>query len=322
MPRRVAFAGMVVAAGLVVGGAAVASSAIDARVAESDRAISELQLDGCLGAATLATGCDPGPGPVLPDPLGMALPDHCVIDVFVEHIRPCITPGGSVGIAVVGDSHSDALAPAVLAFAADRGLTATQLAKGSCPLTTAHRTDGAARPRAEMDRMNSSCDTWNGEVLDYLAAHPEITTVVTSASARNHFYAENGATQFDTAVAGFADAIERLPASVTSIVVVRDVPRLGVDVPVCVDAHRDDPAACGRDRADALVADPLVAAAEASVDPRIRVVDLSDYLCTDDTCPAVIGNVLVFRDTQHLTPLFARTLAPYLGAALATPPTR
>jgi len=34
--------------------------------------------------------------------------------------------------------------------------------------------------------------------------------------------------------------------------------------------------------------------------------------CDDDSCPVVIGGVLVYRDQHHLTVLFAETLAPLL----------
>ncbi|MBK0296601.1 polyprenyl synthetase family protein, partial [Bacillus sp. S34] len=44
-----------------------------------------------------------------------------------------------------------------------------------------------------------------------------------------------------------------------------------------------------------------------------RLVDLTEYYCTDTVCPAVIGGVLVHRDATHLTNTFAVTLAPYLG---------
>lgn len=42
-----------------------------------------------------------------------------------------------------------------------------------------------------------------------------------------------------------------------------------------------------------------------ALDPRDRV-------CGPDACPLVAGDVLVFADDSHLTPSYARTLAPYL----------
>jgi hypothetical protein len=47
-----------------------------------------------------------------------------------------------------------------------------------------------------------------------------------------------------------------------------------------------------------------------------RLVDVTDAVCPHDTCRAVIGNALVYRDRQHLSATFARTLAPRLEAGL------
>jgi hypothetical protein len=39
------------------------------------------------------------------------------------------------------------------------------------------------------------------------------------------------------------------------------------------------------------------------------VIDLTSYYCTADRCPSVIGDVIVYRDTNHITATFAKTLA-------------
>jgi hypothetical protein len=47
------------------------------------------------------------------------------------------------------------------------------------------------------------------------------------------------------------------------------------------------------------------------------VVDLTEYFCDTKNCPAVVGNVIVYRDTaSHVTASFAKTLAPFLEKAL------
>jgi hypothetical protein len=42
-------------------------------------------------------------------------------------------------------------------------------------------------------------------------------------------------------------------------------------------------------------------------------VAFTDAFCTRGTCPAVVGNVLVNRDEEHLTATYARTLAARLA---------
>jgi hypothetical protein len=47
-------------------------------------------------------------------------------------------------------------------------------------------------------------------------------------------------------------------------------------------------------------------------------VDLSHLVCrtTDDRCPAVIGNVLVYRDASHMTNTYIVSMVPMLEDAL------
>ena len=44
----------------------------------------------------------------------------------------------------------------------------------------------------------------------------------------------------------------------------------------------------------------------------MRVVDLTPQLCDARRCAAVIGGALAFKDEDHLTPVFAATLGPFL----------
>ena len=69
---------------------------------------------------------------------------------------------------------------------------------------------------------------------------------------------------------------------------------------------------CGVPRQEALaMVDPLPEAAS-----RVEgagVVDLTEYFCTEDFCPAVIGNAVVYRDASgHLSATYARSLTPFL----------
>jgi hypothetical protein len=50
--------------------------------------------------------------------------------------------------------------------------------------------------------------------------------------------------------------------------------------------------------------------------PGIRVVDPAARLCLPDVCPAVIGDVLVYRNSGHLTASFVVTLQRWLASRL------
>ena len=45
-----------------------------------------------------------------------------------------------------------------------------------------------------------------------------------------------------------------------------------------------------------------------------RLLSLTEVICPDGVCPLVFGTTPVYRDDQHLTATFARSLAPVIDA--------
>ena len=47
-----------------------------------------------------------------------------------------------------------------------------------------------------------------------------------------------------------------------------------------------------------------------------RIWDPTEWFCTATTCPAIIGNIVVYSDTSHTTATYITWLAPEFSAAL------
>lgn len=47
-------------------------------------------------------------------------------------------------------------------------------------------------------------------------------------------------------------------------------------------------------------------------------VDTADWFCPDDFCPAVIGNIYIYRDGNHISDAYALSLVPLLWAQIST----
>jgi hypothetical protein len=72
---------------------------------------------------------------------------------------------------------------------------------------------------------------------------------------------------------------------------------------------------CARDR-DEVVRDDGTAGA-VRLDTNAHRVDLTDHFCRAETCSPVVGSLQVYQDGFHISPLYAATLAPYLGDRIA-----
>ena len=111
--------------------------------------------------------------------------------------------------------------------------------------------------------------------------------------------------------------LARLPGRSAIIV---DTPDAGRDVPACLSAHQDDVDACAIPRSRR----PSGTASATSRRSRRRqsgggLIDLTARICVGDgACPVVVNDMIVYRDHSHLTATFSRSLAPALGAAIAS----
>ena len=50
--------------------------------------------------------------------------------------------------------------------------------------------------------------------------------------------------------------------------------------------------------------------------PNLFLMDMSDYICVGGVCPAVVGNVYVYKDDNHLTKTYTQSMAPMFEARL------
>ena len=53
---------------------------------------------------------------------------------------------------------------------------------------------------------------------------------------------------------------------------------------------------------------------EAAVAAGAAYVDVTPYICSAAACAAIVGNLLVYRDDNHLSTTFTTWLAPALAA--------
>ena len=126
-----------------------------------------------------------------------------------------------------------------------------------------------------------------------------------------------GATPLETKIEGYIDAWKALPASVEHVYVIRDVPYDTSRTPRasgarCPRRNARPGSACARSRSAALEPDPAVLAAQRLASPRVRVIDMTRYMCDRRRCFPVVGGVLVHKDVGHLTRHFSTTLGRYL----------
>jgi len=309
--RRKSTVGIAVAAGMAL--VAVPAFAMNTTVRQQQAAAWDAlrtvvaSPPECFGAAAVdAAGCaTDATGQVYPAPLigdqddfGRVHPG-CQVGGDTVTATPCTfgDPDGTVKVALVGDSHAAQWQPALAAVAEQRGWQLTTYLRSGCPVTATPPQDRSA-----------ACRAWEKDVVDTVE-DADFDYVFTSALSATPYGGDGG-------VGGFVDAWGRMARSGAQVVALRDNPdptKAGVEsTPACVEDR--SAAACATDQDVSLLPDPQVAAVEQT--PGAALVDLTGYFCQAGTCPAVIGDVLVYHQDQHVTMTYMRTLAPMLSAAI------
>ena len=216
--------------------------------------------------------------------------------------------GAAGHIALLGDSHASHWRAAVNVVAWAKRWHGFSLTRSSCSFSTAIK--------VLREPFGSQCTSWNKSVLAWFRSHPEISTVFVSQHTDPTVVVSPGHTRFGAQVAGYMGAWRALPNTVKHIVVIRDTP---VNMPKTIDCvrraivrHKRAGVVCAVPRSMALKRDSAISAVARLRSRRYEAVDLTEFFCGRRLCYPVIGGVLVRSDVDHVTPLFAATLWPFL----------
>ena len=146
-----------------------------------------------------------------------------------------------------------------------------------------------------------SCAVWNRNVMAELERiRPD---AVFTTTTRGEYSA-------DEIAPGYVARWRELEALGIPIVGMRDTPWFQFDVAECVERFGRDAERCSRARGDLL--SPTNPTLQVTEIESLYPLDFSRFFCDETTCPAVVGNVMVYHDTHHFGATYARSLAPML----------
>ncbi|BBX89720.1 acyltransferase [Mycolicibacterium boenickei] len=207
-------------------------------------------------------------------------------------------------VALIGDSHAGMWQPALETAAQQRHWRLETYAKVTCPPMKLPILS------PYLEREFTECQQWRADVLTRIAA--ERPTLVVLDMVRR-YGADFGFVSYDpTWLDGLTRLVSQLRGTGARVLVLGPVPDPHTTVPTCLSAHMDDASACAPNRAIAVNDNGIAAEAAAVQAGGGQYARLDQYFCTDQRCPVIVGNTLVFRDDNHITAEYAQLLAPVL----------
>lgn len=318
-PRRpyiFAVVGSIVIAGACTLWMSVLQAQWDERRADAVQAIQEEQP--CFGAAAMVGSCDGGHARPLPMDVAFAAVDiddalsDCQQGLSGDEVVFCEfgeTRDPERTVVVIGNSHALRLVPALTTYGSERGWRILLAAKTSCL--------GPMTPHIA-DRFDD-CQAWSENVYEQLTERDDIDAVIFGSHVGAQDYlAGADATEDQLALArdGIADTFAGYRSHGIPVMVVGDVPGTRPrDAPSCVAADPNAADPCSRPRDEAVLSNLLVDVARSHPE-LVSTFDLDDFLCGPEVCHAVVGGMVAYSDSHHITDTFAATLGQFLGPAV------
>ena len=227
----------------------------------------------------------------------------CMVGIRSREVGGC-TYGSNPDaprVALFGDSHAAQWFPAIL-----------PLAESGEILLEVHTKQRCASAFTDMEGHSSSdatCGPWRDAVIRQIRADPPAAVILASFAFYNTFAAPEPGALWQDALQTTVDALD----VESPIAIFADTPNMPDTPAICLSAHLDDVAECTWPAAQVLR--PALRTAEQQV-TGAKWIDFGRFICNNETCPPIIGNTLVYRDANHLTATFSRSLAPVVGPSI------
>jgi peptidoglycan/LPS O-acetylase OafA/YrhL len=255
------------------------------------------------------------PEPVRPALTAITLPlfwqQGCLPESPDTAPKECVygdTKNPVLKVAMVGDSLDGDWFTPLLTIADQRHWELITDMHGSCPWSATILGDANAQP----------CSVWGQKVLHDLLTTIKPDVVITSdyPEQGSAAHPQIGPQAMADIGAGMVPYWTQLENSGIHVVAIEETPYIGFDVPTCLARNPGSPAKCGEPAKQAIIPDPPTVVAAREMHGKVPVVDMNDLICGPTWCAPIVGNVLVYRDSHHVTSTYTGTLAPFLEQRL------
>jgi hypothetical protein len=228
---------------------------------------------------------------------------------------PCIygDTASSTEVVLFGDSHALAWFPAFNQVAKEQHWKLLSLTMSACSAADIP----AFNPNT--DSLMQNCPLWRkASIQRIINAHPYLILVASTSGFATtvNGVLSKGSARAAIFTAGMKRTLTQLKSSGAKVVLMSDTPALDNDPLVCLSAHPKSTLACATPVADAISNDWIAIETQIASNNSVPLIKPQMWVCPTSPCPVVIGNLLTYFDTGHMTATFSQALAGRLEKAL------
>ncbi len=238
-------------------------------------------------------------------------------DESVRLLCPEGDPEADKTIVVLGNSHGRMWIPAFERIAENAGYRTYYFVKPNCT--------AADLLISDLDNNNApwqACSDFREWAFEQIAELDPDLAVVATSGPNPVIYTEDGRElrqkdddRLTVTQEGFASTFTRLETMVDRVVLLRDVPKNESDPGICLTSGDVDLGDCLFTPLPAQEDDSNASVAAAE-ETGTEYLDPTPWICWQGECPAVIGDIVTYRDRGHLTSVYAGELGDDLGRKL------
>ncbi|TCI97373.1 acyltransferase family protein [Aeromicrobium sp. IC_218] len=226
-------------------------------------------------------------------------------------------PEGETVVAMIGNSKTRQWIPVMDEIGKERGWRIESFTKSACEFTAAPTRNGS-------DPLDDypECDEWNRNVVRTVTEDlkpDRVFTVLDTLKVAQESEDVPADELRTTRIEGVQQWWRTLTDAGIDVAVLTAGPRLQLNIPDCVGSNEGHLTRCAVDRDKAYSTVWSVEDAEAAVDgvEGVGLVDMNGWVCPGEQCAPIIGDVLVYYDTHHVTATYTKTMRPFLEPQLA-----
>ena len=220
----------------------------------------------------------------------------------------------AVSVWLTGDSHAEQWKMAVIQLAKANKWKLSYAMLGGCPV--ADVSFKGYRGKTD-EKASKTCMTGSQSIAKMIEDEKPSKVFYSNFAREQQLDDGSRRSQEEQYVEGLPKFWLRWVAAGSTVVVLADPPLNGsVRDSNCVTLNPEDPLLCAVDRKVAQPADPLVAAAKSLNSKQVILVDLTEHFCDKKLCYAVVGNMPVYFDSDHLNGEFSALMAPFIARKL------
>jgi hypothetical protein len=210
---------------------------------------------------------------------------------------------------LIGDSHAEMWSSSIAAIAKANGYSLLFLAKIPCPLPM------VALWNTLNSTPNTQCTAFKKWAISKIQQfNPSIVLATTEDFIT---YTGNAEPLSQKAFsAGLATTLKDLAAPGRRVILLGDIPYLSNPGPICLAAHEGSVQTCSTPTGVAVDKKRQQAERSAATAAGASFIDVIPWFCTTKACPAVVNNLDVYSDGEHITATYGMWLESVLAQSL------